>query len=1069
MSSSAITVPRRWAFGWLALALFPLVAPAATFTVTTADDEFFDGTETVGAPDGAGLSLREAIGLANAAAGSDTINFAAGLTGATITLSTIELVLSGETILSGTAGGGAQTIDGTDASRVLRLAAGQTATISDLILTNGNAGVATDGSSDGGCLLIESGASAALTNVNMTGCDGFSGGAIDVNAGATLTITGGNFTGNTAIRAGGAIEHAGGAGSVVTLTNVMGSGNSTGPTPGNGGFLHVTGAGSTNISGGTLQMNTAAREGGGLWNDSGTMTLSGALTINQNTASGPAADDGGGGLFQNPVGTTNIGSGVRITNNIADGAAGSGGGILNLSIVNISGATINGNRANRAGGGIEAAAGTTTTLSNSSFLNNNNAGVAPAVAAPGNGGGLHITGNGNATIGDTQILGNTAALEGGGLWNGSGIMTIQTNTQLLNNRASGPAADDGGGGLFQNTGGTTNISGTVLFDGNIADGAAGSGGGILNLSIVNLTGAVNVQRNRSNRAGGGIEAAAGSTTTMTGGQLFENNTGVAPASANPGNGGGLHITGNGNATLNNVFINTNVAALEGGGLWNGSGTMNIGGTTEISQNTASGPAADDGGGGLFQAAGGTSTITGTVQINNNIANGAAGSGGGILNLSIVNATGTAIRANRANRAGGGIEAAAGTTTTLTNVNLTQNNAGVAPATASPGNGGGLHITGNGNLTYTGGSVGSNLAALEGGGLWNGSGTMTLSGLDISSNTASGPAADDGGGGVFNNGGTLNISNTRLDSNIADGASGSGGGILNNTGGTLVMNGGSLSGNRAPRAGGGIEDNAGAGVTLTNVTVNSNTTSANPGNGGGLHITGAGNVTINTSTFSNNTAANEGGGLWNSAAGSLTLNSTTVSNNVSPAGGGVFKDGTGGTTTLSSTTVAGNTGTGLTSEGGAFTLRNSVISDNSAAACAGVGAYTSNGFNLLNPITGCTITPTSNDITGQSAQLGPLANNGGSTQTRLPGLTSPLIDAGSCAAGLDQRGTARPIDITGLPNADNGCDIGAVEATSGGIPFVPPSIIPSTDRLTLLGLLALIALMAGRSLRRRQTR
>jgi len=36
----------------------------AVFTVTTNLDEAFDGTETTLTPDGAGLSLREAIGLA---------------------------------------------------------------------------------------------------------------------------------------------------------------------------------------------------------------------------------------------------------------------------------------------------------------------------------------------------------------------------------------------------------------------------------------------------------------------------------------------------------------------------------------------------------------------------------------------------------------------------------------------------------------------------------------------------------------------------------------------------------------------------------------------------------------------------------------------------------------------------------------------------------------------------------------------------------------------------------------------------------------------------------------------
>ncbi len=67
--------------------------------------------------------------------------------------------------------------------------------------------------------------------------------------------------------------------------------------PGNGGGLHVSGTGDTTIVGGLVADNFAAREGGGLWNDIGTLTVDGT-TITRNIARGPAADDGGGGIFQ---------------------------------------------------------------------------------------------------------------------------------------------------------------------------------------------------------------------------------------------------------------------------------------------------------------------------------------------------------------------------------------------------------------------------------------------------------------------------------------------------------------------------------------------------------------------------------------------------------------------------------------------------------------------------------------------------------------------------------------------------------------------------------------------------
>ena len=126
--------------------------------------------------------------------------------------------------------------------------------------------------------------------------------------------------------------------------------------------------------------------------------------------------------------------------------------------------------------------------------------------------------------------------------------------------------------------------------------------------------------------------------------------------------------------------------------------------------------------------------------------------------------------NTSMRAGGGIEVnSGGGTLDLTNVDLLNNS-----TAAAPGNGGGLHITGSDDSTITGGTASGNTASLEGGALWNGSGTMTVDGTVIDGNTASGAGADNGGGGIFNAGGTLNVLNATITNNIADGASGSGG-------------------------------------------------------------------------------------------------------------------------------------------------------------------------------------------------------------------------------------------------------------------------------------------------------
>ena len=84
-----------------------------------------------------------------------------------------------------------------------------------------------------------------------------------------------------------------------------------------------------------------------------------------------------------------------------------------------------------------------------------------------------------------------------------------------------------------------------------------------------------------------------------------------------------------------------------------------------------------------------------------------------------------------------------------------------------------------------------------------------------------------------------------------------------------------------------------------------------------------------------------------------------------------------------------------------------------------GISISLGHNLFSDVPNLTVAPT--DLVNTNPLLGPLADNGGPTQTMalLPG--SPAIDAGVAVAGVttDQRGIARPQGTTP--------DIGAFES------------------------------------------
>jgi predicted outer membrane repeat protein len=190
-------------------------------------------------------------------------------------------------------------------------------------------------------------------------------------------------------------------------------------------------------------------------------------------------------------------------------------------------------------------------------------------------------------------------------------------------------------------------------------------------------------------------------------------------------------------------------------------------------------------------------------------------------------------------------------------------------------------------------------------------------------------------------------------------------------------------------------------------------------GGGIYTVGSASelLTVIDSTFSGNTAATNGGAL--AGVGPVTIVNTTFSGNTAAQGGALDIWGWYSYVTITNSTITNNTasttGGGIYDEitVGYINLQNSIVAGNDGGDTA--GPVTDQGGNLI----------------GGDPKLGPLADNGGPTQTHLPLLGSPAIDAGSntvCAAApvnnLDQRGITRPIDGDGSGTAT--CDSGAVE-------------------------------------------
>jgi CSLREA domain-containing protein len=346
-------------------------------------------------------------------------------------------------------------------------------------------------------------------------------------------------------------------------------------------------------------------------------------------------------------------------------------------------------------------------------------------------------------------------------------------------------------------------------------------------------------------------------------------------------------------------------------------------------------------------------------------------------------------------------------------------------------GGAVVVRSGADVTLDGVIVQNSAAGVSGGGIHN-SGTLTLIGGSIvRGNTAPLQNIFNRGGGIHNLGTlTLRGSVVGPENSVRDG-----GGIANDAGATLIVEAGSSVSGNTGTFGAGI-DNIGN-MTFTDSTLSGNTATSFAG---GLLAAPRSTSTFLRSTIGpGNTAVFFAGGISSSAA-TVTLINSTVSGNTASGepgfpgvGGGISNDAT---VSLVNSTVTDNTaaiGAGLfDSASSTINLLNTVVADNNGPDCSEeFGNFNSQGNNLDSDNT-CFLDQGS-DHPGGTANLGPLANNGGPTQTHALLTGSDAIDAGNndvCADtdppvnGIDQRGVARPQEGDGVAPAV--CDIGAYE-------------------------------------------
>ena len=1049
---------------WLIL---PLPALAAGPVVNTATDDESDGCAS------GNCTLREAIAAATA---GDTITFAAGLSGQTITLTGGSLSIDKSLTVSGTV---PITVSGNNASRVFTIGSSGVVTLARLSIINGKETLSNGGG-------IHNAGTLTVLNSTLSGnSTRLYGGGI-YNSGI-LTVLNSTLSGNSNYEfayGGGGITNLG----TLTVLNSTISGNSS--TSGNGGGIQNSGT--LTVLNSTISGNSA-RYGGGIYNPSSAGTLNLVNTIIANSPSGgdcdnsrtmatnannliedgscspalsgdpllaPLGDYGGdtqtfallpGSPALDAGNNTTCADPAKVNNLDQRGVTRpQPGGSCDIGAFESRGFTLT------PGGGSNQSA-----LINTVFINPLTLTVTSSFTEPVNGGVIIFIGpDSGAGVSGSPLI---ATISGPSASSGQASRLVTANGAGGNYVVTATARSNLGGPINYNL---TNLAPEMAVLGNgaeITDGDAtpaptdhadfgslvvgqalthtftisNSGTGTLNLSSLSLAG-----------ADAGDFLITGITTPTT---VATTTTTTFRVRFDP------TLVGTRTATVtianNDPDENPYDFAIQGTGLCAPAITV---------QN-----AHDSGAGSLRQAIanvcdGGTIDfaadtaiyLNSQLDINKTVTidgethaitvSGDSGHDGDrdvrvfqiqssgvatLSHLSIVSGTTPTGGSSCPTFCGGGIYN--GGTLTLLNSTLSGNSAGY---------GGGIYND-HGTLTVQNSTLSGNSADVfsgGGGGIYNNQGTLT-----VQNSTLSGNSSTFDGGGIYNNFGTLTVQNSTLSGNPATYY---GGGIYN--AGTLTVQNSTLSGNLA-RSGGGIYNRYDTLTTVQNSTLSGNSTNYY---GGGIY-NDEGTLTVQNSTLSGNSTGDGGGGIYNDD-GTLTVQNSTFSGNsnyeFAYGGGGITNLGT---LTVLNSTISGNSSTsgngGGIQNSGTLTVLNSTISGNSARYGGGIYNPSSAGtLNLVNTIIAnspsggdCdnsrTMATNANNLIEDGScspalsgdpLLAPLGDYGGDTQTfaLLPG--SPALDAGNnttCADpakvnNLDQRGVTRP-------QPGGSCDIGAFES------------------------------------------
>ena len=700
------------------------------------------------------------------------------------------------------------------------------------------------------------------------------------------------------------------------------------------------------------------------------------LTISGGFASASPRVPGGAGIATREM---TVLQQTTITGNHTT-ANGGGIAVSGLGEIDLQLSTISGNTADGRGGGVYLSATSGASFVDQTGFTNNEATYGGAVdvaseisfdqsnlqhnTATMSGGG--IFNNGRLTVTQSLVGNNRAAQNGGAISNDGWALILES--ELLDNAVQSALDFNVQGAALANFG-TANVvestvSGNIAFHDDTYFDHVALGGGILNANQIVISGSFIT--NNAADIGGGVRIADSVYSRIESDTVIGSNTASEL-------GGGIFVTRDVSTHLIGISLTGNVAlgAGLGGGLM-ASGDSNV----RLTQTFVSGNSAATSGGGVHVESFFGEVVSVRLERATIENNSATLTGGGIAlrdNAGEASILDSVVRNNQAHD-GAGLDvsgSAAGISVTLTEIE----------ANTATHDGGGIRVAQGASIGLTESAVSGNVAGYQGGGI-----RVSDSYVSTSDSAIFGNVALDDGGGMHISGITSPISSGIFDSRLYQNSAVYGGGIMVTDGCELTISHSTLSGNTASQL------------------------------GGGLAVQNEAHVSIWRSTLSGNEGLGGGGGL-SVIYGALDVNQSTISGNRGPFGGGMhlFSYGNRPGFNFYSTTITDNEATqrggGVLLTGGDLLVSNSIVAGNQATLApdimmpTGTTATLALEFSLLGDNDGSPLMEASPDANGNlvggpsgvlDPMLSPLQLNGGSTETHLPYLGSPVIDFGDPA-------------------------------------------------------------------------